>query len=770
MPLTTGTRLGPYEILSALGAGGMGEVYRARDTRLGRDVAVKILPESAANDAEAAARFREEARLLAAINHGNIVAIHDVGAQDDVSFVVFELVEGETLRRRLAGGALLSAVALDYSRQIADGIAAAHDRGIVHRDLKPENLVVTPDGRVKILDFGVAKARHSGTDTAETVPAITRPGALLGTIGYMAPEQLRGQPADHRIDLFAFGAILQEMLTGARAFLGETDVETIAAILTREIENPAVADPAIPFAVGAIVCRCLAKDPQERFQSARELLQALNQASQAGSGDAAGAGRTSSGSLSRPIPTVAVLPFADMSPQKDQEYLCDGVAEEIMSALAQAQGLRVVARGSAFQFKGEARDVREVGRRLNATAILEGSIRKTANRIRVSVRLASTEGGFQIWSERYDREVEDVLAMQDEIAASVADALAARLIASSPASLPGRTNDLDAYTHYLKARFYWNRRTEADLEESLTHFGHALQRDPSYARAHAGLADALVTLAVYGAKAPGDVVPQARRAARRALELDSAQAGAHSCLGCIAGLHDWSWSDASRHLRRAIAINPNEGTAHQALATNYLVPLGRFDEALAELQQATALDPLSLAVSATVGVTLFYATRFEEAERALRQTLQLDDRFAFAHLFLGHVQAAEERYRDAIQSLERAIGFAGRVPEHLGALGYCLARSGDMAGARRIASELETLSSRRYVSPTAVALVRLGLGDRSGTLDALEAAAAVHALDLGWLAVRPHFAEIAGEVRFKKLVHAIGVIQASESEAQTRLS
>jgi serine/threonine-protein kinase len=350
----------------------------------------------------------------------------------------------------------------------------------------------------------------------------------------------------------------------------------------------------------------------------------------------------------------------------------------------------------------------------------------------------------------------------------VAGSLETRLTPIATSSAPGRTSDLDAYTHYLKARYYWNRRTEADMDQSLEHFRQALERDPSYARAHAGLADALVTLAVYGAKAPSEVIPHARSAARRALELDATLASAHACLGCIEGLHDWSWAAAGRDLRRAIAIRPDEGTAHQALATNYLVPLGRFDDALSEMRLAMALDPLSLAVSSTLGVTLFYAGRYDEAERALLDTLKLDDRFHFAHLFLGHVRAAEHRYPEAIDSIEAALRLGGRVPEALGALGHTLASSGHPDAARSVLAELDTLSRLRYVSPTAFAQIQAGLGDRQAALDALSRAADLHALDLAWLVLRPCIAALRGEPRFDALVSTLGLREAGEFEGRTR--
>jgi len=765
--LSPGTNLGPYEITAPIASGGMGEVYRARDTRLSRDVALKVLTDNVSPDAELEARFREEARLLASVNHPNIVAIYDVGTMKDVSYVVFELVEGETLRRRLASGALAPAAALDYARQIAEGMAAAHERGIVHRDLKPENLVITPKGRIKILDFGIAKGRAVtavGADADETVPALTKPGIIVGTVGYMAPEQLRGLTIDQRADVFSFGVILYEMLTGARAFSGRTEVEVLSAILSQDVPNPAIANPAISPAFGAIVLRCLERNPAGRFQTARDLLEALANLDRGeGVFRAAAAARTPVDSR----PAVAVLPFADMSAEKDQEYFCDGIAEEIMGALASARGLRVVARSSTFQFKGTSRDVREIGAALGATSILEGSVRKAANRIRIAVQLVNADGGHQIWSERFDRDLGDVLAIQDEIAQKVADALETRLMQPAAGAAQGRTSDLEAYTHYLKARHHLNRRTEADLELSVGHFRKALERDGSYARAYAGLAEVLAMIAVYGAKAPADVIPLARTAAERALQLDPELASAQTSLGLIHSLHDWSWAAAARSFRRAIAINKDDATAHQGLAINYLVPLGNFDDALVELALATALDPLSLAVSSTVGVTLFYAGRFDEAEQALVETIRLDDRFPLAHMFLGQVRSAQRRYLSALDALEAAVRLAGRTPEMLAALGYALAHSGDRDAARRILTEVQELSKKRFASPTALAELHVGLGDHEAALDALEQAARIRTLDMAWLPVRPYFAALRGEPRFEAIVKSLGTSEARQSEAIT---
>ena len=454
-----------------------------------------------AHDLERLGRFDQEARATAALNHPHILAIYDIGSHEGVPYLVTELLEGETLSQRVADGPLSPDKAVDVAIQVALGLVAAHERGIVHRDLKPANILITRDERVKILDFGLAKILAPLDEDRKTTAWQTQPGLVLGTLGYMSPEDVRGNASDHRADLFAFGAVMYEMLTGTPAFQAETALGAVAAVLEHTVPSPALANPDVSAALGDIVTQCLEKNPTRRFQTAREVVHALRALGSVGA--APGAERAVGDKGPAQVPSIAVLPFVDMSPAHDQDYFCEGMAEEITNTLAQARGLRVVARTSAFRFKGQARDVREIGKALGASAVLEGSIRTGGNRIRIAIQLVDTTGGYQIWSDRFDRDLDDVLAVQDDISRRVAESLSAKLAAETT---PGRTDNPAAHTLYMRGRHHWNKRTEADLEQSVEYFRRALEKDPSYAHAHAGMADALMTLGIYGVRAPGDVI------------------------------------------------------------------------------------------------------------------------------------------------------------------------------------------------------------------------------------------------------------------------
>jgi serine/threonine protein kinase len=454
MPLRPGTRLGPYEVLALLGAGGMGEVYRARDTRLNREVAVKVLPERLAGEPEALARFRREAQAIAALSHPNILAIHDFG---EVAYAVTELLEGETLQARLGKDLPSIRETIDYALQIARGLMAAHARGVVHRDLKPGNVFITSDGHVKILDFGLARfsERAGSTEELSTVSRHTTPGVIMGTVSYMSPEQVRGQSADHRSDVFSLGVVLYEMLGGHRPFQGDTGADTMSAILIQAPQDLSRLRPGIPPSLDRVVRRCLEKAVGDRFQSSRDLVFALETISDA---------RAPATSVAAPdrSHSIAVLPFTNMSPDPEQEYFCEGIAEEIINALTKIEGLRVASRTSAFQFKGKAQDIRRIGAALNVKTVLEGSVRAAGKRLRITVQLVNVDDGYHLWSERYDREMEDVFAIQDDIASSIVDALRLRLATARTAE-SRRPADLEAYQLYLKGQHHWYRRERGSI-------------------------------------------------------------------------------------------------------------------------------------------------------------------------------------------------------------------------------------------------------------------------------------------------------------------
>ena len=494
MSLQPGTKLGAYEIGASIGACGMGEVYEARDTKLDRQVAVKVLPDKLSGDPDFQRRFEREAKALAALSHPNILAVHDFGNADGLFYMVMELLEGQTLAVRLQRGALPPRKAVDTALQIARGLAAAHDKTIVHRDLKPDNVFITSDGQIKILDFGLAKATapFASDEDSETQARATQPGAVVGTLGYMSPEQVRGHDADHRSDIFATGAVLYEMLVGRAAFTEDSAADTVSSVLQKEPEIPESARTAP--ALARIITRCLEKKPADRFQSARDLVFALETTSGIETG---GVTANVEGKDAADSRSIAVIPFVDMSPAKDQDYFCEGMAEEILNALTGIPNLRVAARSSAFRFKGSEHDLREVGRALEVNTVLEGSVRTSGKRLRVTAQLNHVDGGYQIWSRRYDRELEDVFAIQDEIALDIVQALKLELSDAESPRVIRHTKNQEAYHLYLRGRHHWYARSKGALTKAMEYFEQAAEKDPGYALPYVGLVDIYAIQALY---------------------------------------------------------------------------------------------------------------------------------------------------------------------------------------------------------------------------------------------------------------------------------
>ena len=749
--LASGSFVGPYEITFLLGAGGMGEVYLARDTRLHRDVAVKVLPRAFARDGGRRRRFEHEARAAASLNHPNIVSVHDVGLEDGVPFIVMEYVRGETLSAQLRRGPVSRDRALQIGSEIATALVEAHAHNVAHRDLKPGNVMITPDGFIKVLDFGIAKTVQydPAATTVDESPADarhTRQGQLLGTPGYMSPEQLLGRSVDHRTDIYSLGVILFELVTGQRPFDEDDRSARRRAALTAPRRSVRDVNPSVPAAVGDLIAQAMATDPSAR-QTAAILKAELN------------ALMTRSVSVRPEVPSVAVLSFTDMSSAKDQEFFCDGIAEELITALTQIPGLRVAARTSAFQFKGKARDVRVIGDALNVATVLDGSVRKAGDQLRVTVELIGSADGYQLWSERFDRKIDDIFAVQEEIANSVVNTLKGRLAndRSRPAVAQRRRN-LEAYAFYLEGRYHWNKRSEEELKKSVACFERAIERDPDYAEAYAGMADAYVTLGTYGARPASEVMPKARVALDRALEIDAELAEAYACRGCVRSVYDWTWADAEHDYRKAIALQPGYTTAHHWYAINHLVPLGRFDEATEALRRALEVDPLALAVRTSLGMKSYFAGQYDEAAQELLRTIEIEDRFGMARFFLAATYAEQRRYAEARAELEIAISVSGQSPEILAALGYLHGLSGNVDGALSVLNDLRRLAGERYVSPARVAQVHIGLDQRTEALDLLEEARAERAADLAWLGVRPVFARLRTEPRFHALLKDIGLV------------
>ena len=749
MTLTAGTHLGPYEILSPLGAGGMGEVYRARDTRLSREVAVKVLPGHLQSNADALARFEHEARAVAALSHPNILAIHDVGREGAVAYLVTELLDGESLRERLAAAAVPPRKAIEYAQQMARGLAAAHDRGMVHRDLKPENIFLTRDGLVKILDFGLAR-RLPGSPVleAESPTAGTGSGVILGTVGYMSPEQVRGKSVDHRSDLFALGAVLFEMLTGKRAFQGESAPETMVAIL-QDDPPPAPSGRAIPPEISAILAHCLEKSPEDRFQSARDLAFAL-QAAERGSGPSRSGESGAVPAPERLEASIAVLPFRNMSPDRDAEYFSDGMTEEIINALTGIPALRVAARTSSFAYKGKDTDVRQIAHEIGVGCVLEGSVRQVGQRLRVTAQLIDVATGYHVWSERYDREMQDVFAVQDEIARAIAEKLQVQLAggAGAPVVAPA-TKDLAAYDAFLKGRYDWNLRR---MPSAVAQFQSAVDRDPDYAAAHLALADSYAIWGFYGGIPCWEAYARARTATESAERIAPDSAGIHLSYGIIDHYYGWDTAREERELKRAAELEPRSAQPYFWLSLCWSVA-DRFEEGLEAARQAVALEPYSGNAHAVLGWAFAGTRRFAEAVPVLEKAVALEPDGAFPRWSLGLAQLFAGAVEDAVATFERAVEATGR--EHtfqLGMLSGSLAAAGRSAEAGRVLDEMKEKALRSYVPPFDLAIALTALGRREEALSAVERAyderngllwARLHMPMLDALRGEPRFADVA---------------------------
>jgi serine/threonine-protein kinase len=693
--LARGAELGPYRIEALVGAGGMGEVYRAHDERLGRDVAIKVLPSHVESDTRLKQRLEREGKALATLSHPHICPVFDVGHQDGVDYLVMEYLEGETLASRLLKGPLPTRQALQWAVEIASALDAAHGKGVVHRDLKPGNVMITPGG-ARLLDFGVARQRASppGSATEGRPPpstSLTGEGLIVGTLPFMAPEQLTGAEVDARTDIFAFGAVLYEMVAGRKAFEGDSPARLIAAILEHEPVDLATIQPATPPELNHLVRTCLEKDPNRRWQSAADVERRLTWLLRGGSdsggrtsvtstyvaaaparrkrgwlvagailalvvGTAVWRGRPSQAPVAAPAPiarSIAVLPFANIGGDKDNEYFSDGLAEELLNALARVPQLRVTGRTSSFRFKDRKEDLREIGRMLNASTLLEGSVRKAGTRVRIVAQLVNADDGYQLWAQSYDAELDDIFAVQDGIARSVAGALKVVLLApgnGGPAT--ARKGNSEAYNLYLQGRYFAARASEKDLARAGSSYERALKLDPLDARAWVGLARVHDTQAGWGYIPLEEGVRKARQEVEKALELDPHLSEAYVALGELRRAFDWDWAGADAAFKRAYELEP--GSARVVRASSLLAgTFGRFDEALERDESAVALDPLDAATHTVMGVHAWRARSLPDAEAALRKAVELQPDFPGGHMRIGRVYLTQSNPVAALAEMER---------------------------------------------------------------------------------------------------------------------
>jgi serine/threonine-protein kinase len=696
--LAVGINLGHYRIAEKIGAGGMGEVYRAHDEHLDRDVAIKVLPAGTLSDQSARRHFRKEALALSKLNHPGIATIYDFDTQDGIDFLVMEYIPGITLSEKLAGRPLAEKDVIALGTQLAEGLAAAHAEGVVHRDLKPANLRVTVDGRLKILDFGLAKLALPVVPTAAT-ESLVDSQAMAGTLPYMAPEQLLGEEVDARTDLHAAGAVLYEMATGQRPFGKLDHAQLITAILRQAPAPPGELNSQVSAELERLIGKCLEKEPDSRYQSAKELAVDLRRLGAASTVTASWRpaqkprlrtwkrvvfGLTGALGLTailigfnvnrwrerlfgmeaeRRIHSLAVLPLVNLSHDPEQEYFADGMTEELITDLSKIGSLKVISRTSVMQYKNAKRPLPQIGRELGVEGVIEGSVQRVGDRVRISAQLIYAPRDTHLWAESYDRDLHDVLELQGEVAQVIANEVNAKVTPKEQARLAEkRPIDPEAYQAYLQGRYYWNKRTKEDITKAIGYFQQAINKEPDYALAYSGLADSYLILSIYSNAPWQETYGQAKAAATKALEIDDSLAEAHATLAATRAGDHWDLAGALTEGARAIQLNPNYATAHQWYA-EYLICLGDADKAIAEMRRAEELDPLSLVINSTYGRILLQARRYDDALAQGQKTLGMDANFYPGHQLLAEVYEEQGLFGQAITERQRAATLAGESAE-----------------------------------------------------------------------------------------------------------
>jgi serine/threonine-protein kinase len=769
-----------YRVVERIGAGGMGEVYKAHDERLDRDVAVKVLPSGTLADENARKRFRKEALALSKLNHPNIATVHDFDTQEGVDFIVMELVEGASLAEKLKTGPLVEKEISALGAQIADALEEAHERGIVHRDLKPGNIAVTPKGRVKVLDFGLAKMLQPVSDEA-TTEALTEAHAVAGTLPYMSPEELRGERADHRSDLYSLGVVLYEMATGRRPFEHTISTALADAIIHRLPEAPSTHNRKVSPGLESIIFKALDKDPEHRYQSAREMRVDLERLSASTSvvvpkRKPIRAGRLlwvaacavaviavlfalNVGGLrdrlarspgAARIESIAVLPLENLSGDPEQEYFADGMTEALIADLAKIEALKVISRTSAMHYKGTDKPLPEIARELNVDGIVEGSVLRAEGRVRITAQLIEAATDHNIWVETYERDLRDVLSLQSEVARSIAQEIRVTLTPQEDALLArDRPVDPEAYEAYLKGRYYFEKGPPS-FQRAADYYHRALEKDPEHALAHAGLAQIDVWSGFWGLVPPREAMPRAKAAALKAIELDETLADAHHALGSIRYVYDWEWSTAETEIKRAIELDPNNAIAREQYAY-FLSIAGRKDEAIVEAKQAVELDPLSARMNDCLALQFLLSHRYDESIRQCQKIRDLDPNDFWTRGPLARAFQAKGMWAEAwAEQRSQFLLFGWSEVAEAGDRGF--AESGYRGAMRTAGWKLVELSNQRYIAPANIAYVFSVSGELDEAIYWLERAFDERAPVLSFLRVMHAWDPLRADPRFQDLV------------------
>jgi len=769
-----------YQIIEDLGKGGMGEVYKVFDKEIKEKVALKLLNPEIAADNKTIERFRNELKFARKIGHRNVCRMYDLGKEEGSYYITMEYVPGEDLKSTIIRvGQLSVGKAIFIARQICEGLAEAHRLGVMHRDLKPQNIMLDKDGNARIMDFGIARSL--------TTKGITDSGVIIGTPEYMSPEQVEGKETDHRTDIYTLGVILYEMVTGRVPFKGDTPLSIAVKHKTETPKNPKEANSQIPEDLSRLILICMEKDKEKRYQNIEEILSELKTIEKeiptkerilpkkkirkekisrikwknfALYGGAAAiililfivgrfflfTGRQET------INSIAVLPLKNLSGDPEQEYFAEGMTDALISNLAKIEALTVISRQSVMRYKRTEKSLPQIARELNVGAVVEGTVLRSGQRVRITAQLIEARTDRHLWAESYERGLRDILLLQSEVARAIAHEIQVKLKPQEEALLASTDQiEPEAYEFYLKGRFHWNKRSAEELKKGLEYFQKAIEKDPNWALAYAGLADSYSILGEYSVLPPKETYPKAKAAALKALEIDDGIAEAHTALALAKRDYDWDWLGAEKEYKRAIELNPSYPIAHQWYA-EYLSSMGRHDEALEEIRRAQELDPLSLIINAVRGMILYYARQYDQSIEQCRKTIDLDSTFIPARYFLGWNYAQKGMYEEAIAEMQEAVKLSRGNPRYIAELGATYAMAGKKGDAFKILEELKKLSKQRYISPFYTAIIYTALRDDHQALEWLEKAFAERSYPMVWLKMRPTFDSLRSNPKFTALL------------------